>query len=163
MRDIAKASGMSTGTVYRMFGSKDDLLVDIMQTYSENVAAAWDEVAQSSSSPLEQLDALMWVNINVLTRFSEEFKIQLAWLRQSPPSSVDLGLSFGRQLRQLQDLLAAGEQAGELHVEGGSLLSRTRSLYELILTPENVILHAGPRGAQTLARDTVLRGAMVRR
>ena len=163
MRDIAKASGMSTGTVYRMFGSKDDLLVDIMQTYSENVAAAWDEVAQSSSSPLEQLDALMWLNINVLTRFSEEFKIQLAWLRQSPPSSVDLGLSFGRQLRQLQDLLAAGEQAGELHVEGGSLLSRTRSLYELILTPENVILHAGPRGAHTLARDTVLRGAMVRR
>jgi hypothetical protein len=120
-------------------------------------------VVASASSPLEQLDALMWLNINVLSRFSEEFKIQLAWLRQSPPNSVDLGLSFPRQLRQLQDLLAAGQQAGELHVEGGSLLSRTRSLYELILTPENVILHAGPRGAQALARDTVLRGAMVRR
>jgi hypothetical protein len=105
----------------------------------------------------------MWLNINVLSRFSEEFKIQLAWLRQSPPTTVDLGLSFPRQLRQLQDLLAAGEREGELRVEGGSLLSRTRSLYELILTPENVILHAGPRGAQALARDTVLRGAMVRR
>jgi AcrR family transcriptional regulator len=162
MRDVAKAAGMSTGTVYRMFGSKDDLLIDIMQAYSENVAAAWDEVARSSSPPLEQLDALMWLNINVLTRFSEEFKINLAWLRQSPPNSVDLGVPFGRQLRQLQDLLAAGERAGELRVEGGSLLARTRSLYELILTPENVILHAGPRAAHTLARDTVLRGAMVR-
>ena len=40
MRDVAKAAGMSTGTVYRMFGSKDDLLVDIMAAYSENVAAA---------------------------------------------------------------------------------------------------------------------------
>ncbi len=58
MRDIAKAASMSTGTVYRMFGSKDDLLVDIMQAYSENVAAAWHEVARSPSSPLEQLDAL---------------------------------------------------------------------------------------------------------
>ncbi|HZM39560.1 MAG TPA: TetR/AcrR family transcriptional regulator [Acidimicrobiales bacterium] len=163
MRDIARVSGMSTGTVYRLFGSKDDLLVDIMQAYSGNVAAGWDEVVASSASPLEQLDALMWLNINVLSRFSEEFMIQLAWLRQSPPSSVDLGLSFPRQLRQLQDLLAAGERARELRVEGGSLLSRTRSLYELILTPENVILHAGPWGAQALARDTVLRGAMVRR
>jgi AcrR family transcriptional regulator len=163
MRDVAKAAGMSTGTVYRMFGSKDDLLVDIMAAYSENVAAAWDQVAQSSSSPLEQLDALMWLNVNVLDRFSEEFKIQLAWMRQSPPSSVDLGGSFGLQLRQLQDLLAAGEAQGELRVEGGSLLARTRSLYELILTPENVILHAGPRGAHALARDTVLRGALARR
>jgi AcrR family transcriptional regulator len=162
MRDIAKAAGMSTGTVYRMFGSKDDLLISIMQTYSDNAAAAWDDVVRSASSPVEQLDALMWVNINVLDRFSEEFKIQLAWLRQSPPTDMDFGASFGRQIQQLQRLLAAGEEAGELRVEGGSALNRTRSLYELILTPENVILHAGPRAAHALARDTVLRGALLR-
>jgi AcrR family transcriptional regulator len=163
IRDIAKAAGMSTGTVYRLFGSKDELLLSIMQTpYADNVAGGWDAVAGSDSSPVEQLDALMWVNINVLDRFSEEFKIQLAWLRQSPPNSVDLGSSFGRQLQQLSQLLSAGEAAGEVKVEGTSALNRARSVYELILTPENIIRTAGPRGAHALARDTVLRGALTR-
>jgi hypothetical protein len=115
---------------------------------------------RSPSTPIEQLDALLWLNVNLLSRFSEEFNIQLAWLRQSPPSSVDLGLSFGRQLQQLKELLVAGERAGELHVEGSSAINRARSMYELILTPENIIREAGLRPAHALARDTVLRGAM---
>jgi AcrR family transcriptional regulator len=161
MRDVAKAAGMSTGTVYRMFRAKDDLLLSIMQTYADDIAAAWDAVVGSPSSALEQLDALLWVNINVLDRFSEEFKIQLAWLRDSPPSSVDLGLSFGHQVQQLQKLLRAGERSGALQVEGRSARLRTMSLYELIFTPENVVLHAGPPAAHALARTTVLRGALL--
>jgi AcrR family transcriptional regulator len=160
MRDIAKAAAMSTGTVYRVFKSKDELLVSIMQTYAGNVVAGWDAVVGSSSSPLEQLDGLMWVNINVLDRFSDEFKIQLAWLRQSPPSDIELGLSFGQQLEQLKRVLTAGERAGELQVPGSSARIRAMSLYELIFTPENVVHHAGPSAAHALARSTVLRGAL---
>jgi len=159
IRDIASAAGLSTGTVYRMFSSKDELLLSIMEAYSDHFATAWDAVAASGSSPLEQLDALMWVNINVLDQFSEEFNIQLAWLRQSPPSTLDLGLSLGRQLQQLKALLAAGAEAGELRVEGASADARARSLYELLLTPENIVRTAGTRQAQALARETVLRGA----
>jgi AcrR family transcriptional regulator len=162
MRDVAKAAGMSTGTVYRVFRAKDELLMSIMATYAGNVAGAWDAVvgASPSSSVVEQLDALLWVNINVLDRFSEEFNIQLAWLRDSPPSSVDLGLSFGHQIKQLQKLLKAGEQSGEIRIAGGSARLRAMSLYELIFTPENVIRHAGPPAAHALARATVLRGAI---
>jgi AcrR family transcriptional regulator len=164
IRDIAKAAGMSTGTVYRMFESKDELLISIMMHFAEAVAAGWDLVLRSKSSVLEQLDALMWVNINVLVRFSEEARIQLAWMRQSPPKSVSLGSSsFTRQIKQLRDLLVEGERSGALEVEGESALSRARSMYELILTPESVIQHAGLGGAQNLARATVLNGAMVRR
>jgi AcrR family transcriptional regulator len=145
--------------VYRMFGSKDELLLSFMQSYFDHFATAWDAVVASGSSPVEQLDALMWVNVNGLDQFSEEFKIQLAWLRQSPPSTVDLNLSIGRQLRQLKTLLAAGAQAGELEVEGPSADVRAMSLYELLLMPETIVRAAGVRGAHALARDTVLRGA----
>ena len=162
IRDIAATAGLSTGTVYRMFSSKDELLLSIMKSYSDHFATAWDAVVSSRSSPLEQLDALMWVNINVLDRFSEEFKIQLAWLRQSPPTTLDLGLSIGRQLQQLKALLAAGAQAGEIHTEGASADARARSLYELLLTPETIVRTAGTRQAHALARDTVLRGAAPR-
>jgi AcrR family transcriptional regulator len=160
MRDIARAAGLSTGTVYRTFRSKDELLVAIMVAFIDNFSTAWDAVVRSSSAPVEKLDALMWVNINLLDRFSEEFKIQLAWLRQSPPDSVDLGFSFGRFLRQLQDVILAGEEEGDLRIEGGSVLTRTRSMFEVILTPDNVVHQAGLPGAQALARETVLHGAM---
>jgi AcrR family transcriptional regulator len=162
IRHIAKAAGMSTGTIYRMVESKENLLLTIMLKFSERFAAGWDAVVKARSTPLEQLDALMWVNINVLDRFADEFKIELAWLRQSPPSSVDLGMTFGQQQDQLQRLLAAGKRAKELDVEGSSALNRARSMYELILTPENIVRAAGPAASHALARDTVLRGAMVR-
>ncbi len=163
MRDVAKAADLSTGTVYRTFRSKDELLVSIMQTFSDTFSASWDAVLETSSTPLEKLDALLWVNINLLDRFSEEFKIQLAWLRQSPPDSVDLGFSFDKQLKHLQRVLVDGQADGRLRPADGSALNQARSMYEVILTPENVIRHAGLRGSLDLARETVLRGALVRR
>jgi AcrR family transcriptional regulator len=162
MRDIAQAAGLSTGTVYRTFRSKDELLLSIMESFAGHVSAAWDAVLDSASPTVEKIDALMWVNINLIDRFSEEFKIQLAWLRQSPPDSVDLGLLLAKQIRQLQHLLVAGEREGKLRAGEGSAPTRARSMYELLLTPDVVVRHAGTLGAQVLARETVLRGALAR-
>lgn len=160
MRDIAAAAHISTGTLYRLFPSKTDLLVSIMSSYATQYEAAWDAVALSSSSPLEKLDAWMWVNINLQDRFSDEFKISLAWLRQSPPSTTDLGHSFSTQLRQIKSLLAEGTRLGEISLTGASADVRARCVFETIHMPETVVQKAGTRGALGLARDTVLRGAL---
>jgi AcrR family transcriptional regulator len=159
VRDIASAAGVSTGTVYRMFGSKDELLAAIMGSFVENVTTAWNAVLQSTSSAIEKLDALIWVSIMVLDRFSEEYRIQLAWLRQSPPSTMDLGAPSVAQLRQVKSLLAAGVRAGEVRIEGANADMRARCVVELIWTPETIVRSAGPAGAHALARDAVLRGA----
>ena len=162
IRDIAAAGGLSTGTVYRYFGSKDELLASIMRSYWGKFTTAWDAVLGSSSSPLEKLDALTWVNINVIDRFADEFKIQLAWLRQSPPSSPNLWFSFLSQLRQVRHLLAAGSRAGEIHLDGGPADVRARCVFEAIFMPEHIVRAAGTRAAHGLARDTVLAGATTR-
>jgi AcrR family transcriptional regulator len=163
MRDIAGAAGVSTGTVYRSFSSKDDLLVSIMRSYSDKVKMAWDAALSTASTPLEKIDALVWANIHVTDRFSDEFRIQLAWLRQSPPSTPNLGLSFGWHLRQLKALLAEGDKAGEIHIEGANADIRARGLQEVITFPPTIVRAAGALAARALARDTVLRGAMARR
>ena len=162
MRDIASAAGLSTGTVYRAFASKDDLLFSIMGSYSEKVNDVWNAALRAPSPPLERLDALMWGNIHVVDRFSDEFRIQLAWLRQSPPSTPDLGLSFMGQLRQIKALLAEATKAGAFLFDGSNADLRARCVYEAVILPPSVIHTAGPRGAQALARDTVLRGALTR-
>jgi AcrR family transcriptional regulator len=165
MRDIASAADMSTGMVYRLLGSKDQLLLTIMSSYSDKVTTAWDAVVRSSSSPLSKLDALMWVAINVLERFSDEVRITMAWMRQSPPttpSSPSLGVSFPTQLRHVKELLASGTRAGEIHLEGASADIRARCVLEAIWGAGTPVRTAGARAAQVLARDTVLRGAAVR-
>jgi AcrR family transcriptional regulator len=165
MRDIAATADLSTGTVYRLLGSKDQLLLTIMSSYSDKVVKAWDAVVRSNSTPLSKLDALMWVAINVLDRFSDEVRITLAWMRQSPPttpSSPSLGVSFPTQLRHVRELLAAGVRAGEIHLEGASADIRARCVLEAIWGAAPPVTSAGVRATQALARDTVLRGAAVR-
>ena len=147
---------------YRTYRSKDELLLSIMEAFSQSFDLAWRAVLDTAASPIERLDALLWVNINLLDRFAEEFRIQLAWLRQSPPDSVKLGFSFGAQLRRLQDLLVEGEAAGRFRFEEPSPVNRARSMYEVILTPENVIRHTGLERAHALARQSILRGALAR-
>ena len=166
MRDIAAAADMSTGTVYRLLGSKDELLVTLMSSYSDKVGSAWDAVVRASSSPLSKLDALMWVAINVLDRFSDEVRITLAWMRQSPPStptSLILGVSHPTQLRHVKELLSSGTRSGEIQLDGGTADIRARCVLEAIWGAGAPVRAAGARAAQALARDTVLRGAAVRR
>jgi AcrR family transcriptional regulator len=163
MRDIAGAAHLSTGTVYRMFESKEVLLESIMGTYVKTVTGAWSAVVRARSTPLEQLDALTWLNIAIVDRFSDEYKIQLAWIRQSPPSTVDLGATLRSQLRQLKSLLAGGARDGELQVDGPSSDIRVRAVMELLWTPETIIRAAGVRRTHAFVRDTLLRGAATKR
>ena len=163
MRDIAAAAGMSTGMVYRLVGSKDELLTSIMGTYVSAVTSGWEAVLASRGSPLEKLDALLWVDINALDRFGSEFKIQQAWWRQMPPSPLNLRRSFAKQLPQLKALLTEGELEGVFRVVGPSMNLRANCLLELMWIPENMVRSLGPARAQSLARNTLLRGAAVSR
>jgi AcrR family transcriptional regulator len=159
MRDIAAAAGMSTGMVYRLVGSKDELLKSVMTAYVDTVTTAWKAVLASDATPLAKLDALIWIDIHVLHHFGAEFKIQQASWRQTPPSALNLRRSFARQLPQIRALLSEGERGGFFRVAGASANIRAHSLLELVWTPEPIVREFGPRGALKLARDTLLRGA----
>lgn len=162
IRDIATAAGLSTGSVYRTIGSKDELLASIMGALPDAVASGWTSVLASEATSVEKLDALMWVNVNVVLRFSDEYNIQLAWLRESPPSTSDLGQNFPALLRDLKSLLSQGARAGELRIEGPSADLRAWSLFDPMWVHENLVRKVGARAALALGRDTVLRGAAQR-
>lgn len=158
IRDIAAAADMSTGAVYRLVSSKDELLVSIMTTFISHVNDGWDAVINSASTPVEKLDALLWFNINVLGHFSDEFKIQLAWLRQAPPPTT-----FGEYtdvVKQIKSVMEEGERGGSLKNFGTSVEVRALSLLELVWVPEQIVRSAGVSAAHALARETILRGVV---
>jgi AcrR family transcriptional regulator len=162
VRDIAAAAGVSTGAVYRVIDSKDQLLLSIMQTYVDHVTTGWTRIVEASSTAVEKLDALLWFNINVVHRFPEEHKIQQAGIRTSPPQTPNLEMSFPAQLRQLKALVTDGLAARELDVEGASLELAGRAVFAVVWTPENIIQHLGVRRTLRFDRDTFLRGAAAR-
>jgi AcrR family transcriptional regulator len=162
IRDIASAAGLGTGTVYRVIGSKDELLASIMESFGRKVEAGWVAVLRSDATPLEKLDALSWVNVNALDQFSDEFRIQLAWMRQSPPNTPNPGWSYALRLRQMKSLLAEGIRTGELRIDTRSTGMLARCVIGLQWIPENILRAIGKRAALVHARDTVLRGVAVR-
>jgi AcrR family transcriptional regulator len=162
VRDIAFAAGLGTGSVYRLIGSKEELLASIMRSFGRKVGAGWVSVMESEASPVEKLDALSWVDINALDRFHDEFRIQLAWLRQSPPDTPNPGWSFTTRLRQLRSLLTEGIRTGEIRIESPSTAVLARCVLDVLWIPENILRKAGRRGALVHARDTVLRGVAER-
>ncbi|CAM4402937.1 HTH-type transcriptional repressor KstR2 [Mycobacterium basiliense] len=162
IRDIASAAGLGTGTVYRVIGSKDELLASIMRSFGQKVEAGWVSVLRSTGTPIEKLDALSWVNINALDQFSDEFRIQLAWMRQSPPDTPNPGWLYSARLRQMKSLLSEGLQSDDIRIEPPSITMLARCIIGLQWIPENILHAIGTRPALLHARDTVLRGAAVR-
>jgi AcrR family transcriptional regulator len=162
VRDIASAAGMGTGTVYRLIGSKDELLASIMQSFGEKVAMGWTEVLSADASPIEKLDALSWINTNALDRFGDEFRIQLAWMRQSPPDTPNPGWLFTKRVRQMKSLLAEGMRAGEINIDSPPNELLARSVIGVGWIPENILRDLGTRRALIHVRDTTLRGVVER-
>jgi AcrR family transcriptional regulator len=158
IRDIASAAGLGTGTVHRLIGSKEELLASIMRSFGRKVAAGWIGVLRSDATPIEKLDALSWVDINALHQFHDEFRIQMAWMRQSPPDTPNPGWSFTTRLRQLKTLLTQGIRSGEIRIDSPSTALLARCVLDVLWIPENIVRAAGSRAALVHARDTVLRG-----
>ncbi|WP_082698819.1 TetR/AcrR family transcriptional regulator [Mycobacterium sp. GA-2829] len=162
IRDIASAAGLGTGTVYRIIGSKDELLMSIMLDFGRKVGGAWTDIVRTDSATVEKLDALSWLNINALDQFPDEFRIQLAWLRHSPPDSANPAWSFSTRIRQMKRLLSEGIRAGEIHIDSPTADMLARCIIGEQWIPENILAEVGPRNALILGRDTVLRGITVR-
>jgi hypothetical protein len=129
-----------------------------MSTFAQKVTAGWEAVLGSDATAVEKLDALAWLQINVQDRFNDEFKIQLAWLRQTPPGPNLPPAAFPSALRRLMTLLGDGARLGQLRVKNPSAELTARCILELTWIPEKIIRSEGTRVALIHARDTVLRG-----
>jgi AcrR family transcriptional regulator len=160
VRDIAAAAGLGHGTLFRLIGSKEALLASIMGTFGEKVDAGSTCVLRSQASPIEKLDALSWVDTNALDRFGDEFRIQLAWMRQIPPDTPNPSMQFAKRLRQIKSLLSAGIQCGDIKIDDVPLEMLARCVIVLKWIPANILQQLGTRASLLHIRDTMLRGVV---
>lgn len=160
LRDIAAASGVSAGTAYRLFSSKEDMLAAIIGHFEAQRSAAWDSILESSSTPLEKLDALIWLHIKLQERFNDEIRIQFSFVRLAPLSKRSIVMPS--RLHDLEALLQAGVQSGAFRHRDVPIELYARCVYEALWTPDTLLKQVGTQVAYDLARDTVLTGALER-
>lgn len=160
VRDIAAAAGLGHGTVFRLIGSKEELLASIMRSFGEKIDAGTSSVLRSDATTVAKLDALAWINTNALARFGDEFRIQLAWMRQVPPDAQNPSVQFGKHLQQTTTLLSEGIAAGEIRIRDVSPDLLARCAIGVKWIPENILRDLGPRRSLLHVRDTMLRGVV---
>ncbi len=160
LRDIAAASGISAGTTYRLFPSKENLLSAIIDNFETQRNAAWDAVLHSPSTPLEKLDALLGLHVRLQERFSDEIHIQFGFVLETPLDTRRIPTPS--RLHDLECLLETGVQSGEIRRHDLPMSLYARCVYEALWTPEGVLRQAGPDISRDLARNTVLAGAFDR-
>jgi AcrR family transcriptional regulator len=131
--DVVRASGLSKGSLYRFFRSKDELLGALFDAYDRQIAAELRS-AESGEDPLEALErtgasvlrtliaerALMqaWAEFfahrDLRQRFARAYRRSRQQLRRRVQSAIDAG--------QLRPLDAAALAAGLLATVEGLLL-----------------------------------------
>lgn len=162
VRDIASAARVSPGAIYRVIESKHSLLLSIMSTYQACVSKAYDAVVRSESTAVEKIDALAWVNVNVVETFRDEFEIQSSYLRVIAPASGNAQWApHERRAKQLLKVVTSGVRAGQLHAGGmdpapsSALLARcVRDL----MWPAHVVHRFGKEAAMDLCRKGLIQG-----
>ena len=83
-----------------------------------------------------KLDALSWIHTNALAHFGDEFRIQLAWMRQSPPDTPNIAWLFTKRVRQMKSLITAGIRSGEISIDGPSNETLARVVIGVSWIPE---------------------------
>ena len=165
MRDIAAAAGMGSASVYRFIESKDAMLDSIMRSYHAKLSDGYRAVIATDSAAVEKLDALTWLNINILASFPEEFAIQRAWMQTIPPVASKLSALQRERARQILQIVAEGVRGGELRTGwpdcGRPSLDVLAMCYRDLVWPSAIVELAGPKQALAHCRATLMRGAAV--
>jgi AcrR family transcriptional regulator len=73
IRDIAKACGINSATMYSHFPSKADLYVQIVDPYLDAAQAAFSAAAQTEGNGATRLDAMIQVTVEVQRTYRDEY------------------------------------------------------------------------------------------
>lgn len=129
-----------------------------MESFGKKVEAGWVSVLRSGATPIEELDAPSWVNVNALDKFSDEFRIQLAWMRQSLPDIPNPGWLYTTRLRQMKSLLSTWIRSTPIRIDAPSSAMLARCVMGLWMPRKHSARRRQTCGAGTCPGHRLARG-----
>lgn len=83
IRDLAQDSGVSIGTIYNMFGTKDNLIVELINNYWEESVKQMIDSLNKDDAPLNQLCDLYATYLNITGKFHKTWLKDLEGLKMT--------------------------------------------------------------------------------
>lgn len=113
MDDLVRASGLSKGTLYWHFESKEDVFLALFDALEAEVFAAWEEEAGRVQ---EALALLRREGQGALERLAGQRLLMGAWMEflAHPAARARLELTYRRSRERLREVLTRGIASGEL-------------------------------------------------
>lgn len=130
IQDIAKKANVSQVTIYNYFGSKDDLLLHVLESYMNEKLQEFLEIKESSLPYREKIEAMIKNKLESTESFSPEF-LQSLLVEEGPVAELLQDFAMNKSIPLLYEFLAEGKQNGEI--------SETLSLDTLILLMNTVL------------------------
>lgn len=87
VRDIAKAVGIQSGSIFYYYGSKEDILVDVMDEGMSRFVRAAERPAGAPPPPRERLRSMIVGHLEALHGRSDEVAVVLSEWRSLSPAS----------------------------------------------------------------------------
>lgn len=115
IRDIAEAAQVRMGTMYRRVSSKEAMLVEILDGYSQILTDSVSAVASSDGTPVEKLDAIAYLLVNTTRSFPDEAMIvKFGWNGHEVHGPFhNYALQTQERLAAVESVLVDGIAAGE--------------------------------------------------
>jgi len=88
MRDIARVSGMLSGSIYYHFASKEDLLLDVYEEGIRRIEERVRKVIAGQASPLARLRAACVAHLEMLLEQSDYAQVIIRVLPQDVPEAA---------------------------------------------------------------------------
>lgn len=111
INDIARSANVSQVTIYNHFGSKEELVREIMRTLLENLLARYRETIQGEGTFIEKLEVLVFDKIEMLIQYQGEFAQKM--IRVDPEIRQFFDDTWWQEVNQLtKDLFEEGKREG---------------------------------------------------
>lgn len=112
MQDIASELGLQRGSLYHHIESKEELLIDILESSLNEMFNAVERIVALQEPPAEKLRLYLMVSLETMARRQQEMLIWIAERRRMPellaPLAVKIRQADGNLLRIIEEGIEAG-------------------------------------------------------
>lgn len=125
LRALASACGLQPGSIYTHYRSKQQLLVEVVVEYLEDLLQNWRLRKHGMRSPVRQLQAFIEVYVEFQSARRDEQRI-LQWDSRSlePQARQRVEVLMDECRSELAELLQAGQDKGLLSIEDVATTAR---------------------------------------
>lgn len=130
--DIAKAVGVNRAIIYRHFSGKEELFALTLVSYLDDLGEALEAAARARRTPMTKLAAVTEAFVDFGLDHPAFVDCALTIMRRPGPELLDeisesamfrLGRGMSVCLAHVRDVLVAGNEAGDFHVDDPVLLA----------------------------------------